>query len=186
MNDVEKYKKILTKIEKIMKVTGFYITAHGDQSVGINPITWTIENDFYFDMPEDLEEFRKEIRGLFEFYCGEIVSVDTYEEYQTRLENEKRNYYNEFPVRYLIRDIEMNGNVFKQAKCVASYSDNVGDAIHSKLPTFSELHDEIIDSNDPRFKEILLRETERLENEINNEENFIKTAKRNLRLLQKN
>ena len=49
MKDV--YAKIVENVEKIIKISGFYITAAGDPSVGINSATWTMENDFYFDTP---------------------------------------------------------------------------------------------------------------------------------------
>jgi hypothetical protein len=188
MDDTAKLTKILKNIEKIDKVTGFYITAPGDPSVGINPATWTLENDFYFDTPEELEEFRKELKGLFEFYCGEVTSVVTFEENQAMCDLEEQSYYEQFPVRYLIRDKDSGLDSYKQAGSTATYSSSVGDAIHSELPHWipeeGSSDSEVIKSTDPRFKQILLREAQRLENEINNEEYRLKNARRNLRLIQ--
>jgi hypothetical protein len=180
-----KLRKILTNIEKIMKVTGFYITAPGDESVGIFPATWKLENDFYFDTPEDLEEFRKELKNLFEFYCGEVTDVMTFEELQTESDREEEDFYKEFPIRYLLRDKDSHSDLYKQAGSIASYSSNVGDAIHCELPSWiSEFDTEIIKSTESRFKKILLQEAERLENKIHNEEHILHNAKRNLRIIQ--
>lgn len=63
-----------------MKVTGFYVTAEGDPSVGINPIEWKILGNFYFDNQEELESFRKDLKNTFTNLCGEIVIVETFEE----------------------------------------------------------------------------------------------------------
>ncbi len=63
-----------------MKVTGFYVTAKGDSSVGINPIEWKILGNFYFDNQEELESFRKDLKNTFTNLCGEIVIVETFEE----------------------------------------------------------------------------------------------------------
>jgi len=188
MDDMKKFRKILTNVEKIMKVTGFYITAPGDESVGIYPATWKLENDFYFDTPEDLEEFRKELKGVFEFYCGEVTSVVTFEEHEAECDFEERQYYDQFPVRYLIRDKDSGSDIYKQAGSTASYSSSVGDAIHSELPKWipeeGSIDSDVIKSTDPRFKQILLKEAQRLEQEINNEEYRLKNARRNLRLIQ--
>lgn len=188
MSDTAMFKKIVEKIEKIDKVKGFYITAPGDPSVGINPATWKLENDFYFDTPEELEGFRKELKGLFEFYCGEVTSVVTFEENQEMCDLEEQSYYEEFPVRYLIRDKESGVDSYKQACSTASYSSSVGEGIHNKLPSWmpeeGSSDSEVIKSTEPRFKQILLKEAERLENEIRNEEYRLKNARRNLRLIQ--
>jgi hypothetical protein len=79
-------KKLLTNLMKIMKISGFYITAPGDPSVGIFPANWKIDGDFYFDNQEELEEFRKELNELFTNHCGEGVIVDTFEEDAARTE----------------------------------------------------------------------------------------------------
>jgi hypothetical protein len=74
--------KIFENVEKIIKVSGFHITAPGDESIGIQPATWEMRNDFYFDTLEELEKFRKEIKCLYESHCGEVSSVVTFEEQQ--------------------------------------------------------------------------------------------------------
>lgn len=183
MNDDKKMAKMLKNIEKIDKITGFYITAPGDESVGIFPATWRLQDDFYFDNPEELEEFRDGIKYLFELYCGEVTSIVTFEEQQRQCDAEEAQMYKQFPVRYLIKD----GSNFKQARSTASYSDSVGDGIHLELPHWisedDDSHD-VIKSTDPRFKKILLDEASRLEDEIRNEEYRLKNARRNLRIIQ--
>jgi len=189
MDTLKKYSKIADNIEKIIKVSGFYVTAPGDPSVGINSATWEVSNDFYFDNPDELEEFRKELKTLFEFHCGEVTSVITFEEHQAMCDLEEHGYYEAFPVRYLIRDKESGLDNYKQAGSTASYSSSVGEAIHSELPHWipeeGTTDSEVIKSTDPKFKQILLREAQRLENEIRNEEYRLQNAKRNLLLIQK-
>jgi len=73
-------KKLLKNLLKIMKVTGFYVTAEGDPSVRINPIEWKILGNFYFDNQEELESFRKDLKNTFTNLCGEIFIVETFEE----------------------------------------------------------------------------------------------------------
>ena len=180
---MDTYKKITENVEKIICVTGFHITAPGDPSVGINSASWEIKNEFYFDTLEDLEEFRKEIKQLFEFHCGEVTSVITFEEYQAELDAENDELYKSHPVRYLIKD---NGN-YKQANSTASYSSAVGDGIHMELPEWmrnGSYDDKIIKSTDPEFHEILVKAAGQLEDQIRNEEYRLRNAKRNLRLIR--
>ena len=186
MDNSEKLKKLVAYVEKIDKITGFYITAPGDESVGISPATWKLENDFYFDTPEELEEFKKELRSLFEFYCGEVTSVVTFEEYEAQCEAEERAYYEEFPVRYLIKD----GSNYKQAGSTAVYGSSAAEGIHAKFPHWMSIdgynghNTVIIKSTDDEFNEILLAEAGRLENEIRNDEYSLRNAKNRLRLIQ--
>jgi hypothetical protein len=181
--------KFVNNIEKIMKITGFYITAPGDPSVGIQPATWELRNDFYFDNQEELEEFRNEIKSLFESYCGEVTDVITFEEEQQMIDADIRQYFEQFPVRYLIRDKDYIDNIYKKAGCTGMYSPNVGTAIHKELPNWipeeGNVDSEVIKSTDPKFKQILLDEAERLEHEIRNDEMSLKNAKLNLALIQK-
>jgi len=89
--DDDKFNKIMGNINKIEKISGFIVTAPGDESVGIFPSKWEIEGDFYFDNKEELDEFKKQTKLMFEnHYCGENVSVITFEEHQSiiDLENE--------------------------------------------------------------------------------------------------
>lgn len=185
-NSMDKYKKIVENMEKIDKVSGFYITAPGDPSVGIPSASWEMKNEFYFDTPEELQEFKKEIKALFEWYCGEVTSVVTFEEHQAMLDAEDAEFYKMHPVRYLIKD----GNNYKQAGSTASYGSDVGDAIHMELPHWMSEdgyngHDtKIIKSTDKEFKEILLQAAGQLEDEIRNAEYRLRNAKRNLGLIQ--
>jgi len=181
---MDKYMKIAENVAKIIKVSGFYVTAPGDPSVGINPATWEINNEFYFDNKEELEEFRREIKQLFEFHCGEITTVVTFEEQQALLDAEDQMMFDQYPVRYLIKE----GDNYKQAGSTATYSSSVGNGIHFELPHWISENgtsdSEVIKSTEPRFKQILLKEAERLENEIRNEEYRLMNAKRNLSLIQ--
>jgi hypothetical protein len=63
----------------IIKVSGFHVLSKGDPTIGINDVRWKLQHDFYFDNQEELEVFRKDIKSLFENYCGE-VTVKTFEE----------------------------------------------------------------------------------------------------------
>jgi len=184
-------KKFLKNISKIMKITGFYITAKGDPSVGINESQWKLEEDFYFDNQEELEEFRNELKKFFNYFYGEGISVKTYEEYQKQIDAEDIEYFKQFPVRYLIRDKDYSINTFKQANSCATYSNNIGTAIHNELPEWmwmsgeNDIHKEVIKSTDPEFKQILLKEANQLENEIRNTEYRLNIAKTNLRIIAK-
>lgn len=186
MDDASKINKILTNVEKIMKITGFYVIAPGDESVGIPPATWEIKNDFYFDTLEDLENFKIELQSLFEYYCGEVTSIITFEEHQAECDNEVKEYYLQYPIRYLIKD----GNNFKQANSTASYSNNIGDGIHFELPSwmsedgYNGFDTVIIKSDKPEFRNILLEEAGRLEREIHDEKSRLRLAKRNLELIE--
>lgn len=186
MNDKTITNEILINVENIMKITGFYVTAPGDESVGIFPSTWEIKNDFYFDNIEELEKFKDELKGLFEFYCGEVTSVISFEEHQAQCDKEIKEHYLQHPIRYLIRD----GNNFKQAHCTASYSNNIGDGIHFELPHWISEdgyngHDtKIIKSDTKEFRDILIKEAGRLEREISDEEYRLSIAKRNLKLIE--
>jgi len=88
MDDILNTDKFLINVEKIIKVTGFHVTAPGDESVGIFPATWEIKNDFYFDNQKELDIFKFEIKSLFEFYCGEVTNVITFEEQNELEQNE--------------------------------------------------------------------------------------------------
>jgi hypothetical protein len=72
-----------------IKITGFYITSYGDESVGIFNQTWRLDGDFYFDSREDLEEMRQKIKEAFEVYADNLV-VETFEEYDTLLKQENQ------------------------------------------------------------------------------------------------
>lgn len=133
MIDEDKYKKILQNVEKILKVTGFHVTAPGDDSVGIPSASWEVKNDFYFDTPEELQEFKKELAGTFEWYCGENVTVVSFEEYDRMLELEDKMMYEQYPIRYLIRDDD-GGNMFMRPKPLTGmYSSDIAECIHLEL-----------------------------------------------------
>jgi len=186
MDDILNSDKFLTNIENIMKITGFYVTASGDESVGIMPSTWEIKNDFYFDNHNELVKFKIEIKNLFEYYCGEIINIITFEEHQSQCNDEIKEHYQQYPIRYLIRD----GNNFKIANCTASYSSNVGDGIHFELPSwmseegYNGADTVIIKSDNPEFRNILIKEAGQLERQIRDEESRISNAKRNLEFIQ--
>jgi len=93
--------------------------------------------------------------------------------------------YKMYPVRYLIKD----GNNFKQANSIASYSNDVGDSIHFELPSWIDENNEfgedrVIKSTDDEYWRILKEAAGLLENEIRNNEYSLKNTKRNLKLIQ--
>jgi hypothetical protein len=169
----------------IIKVSGFHILSKGDPTVGINDASWELQDDFYFDNQEELEVFRKDIKVFFENYCGE-VTVKTFEEVNKLIDEEERIYYKiQYPVRYLIRDKNIP-DLYKQANYCASYSSDVGTAIHAELPDWlSDDENEIIKSTDPEYKKILLKTADKLEKEIGDEEYRLNIAKHNLSLIKK-
>jgi hypothetical protein len=69
----------IKNIMNIIKVSGFHIFSKGDVTIDTNDIQWKLQDNFYFDNEEELEVFRKDIKTLFENYCGE-VTVKTFEE----------------------------------------------------------------------------------------------------------
>ena len=192
---MENTEKLFKNISKIMKITGFIISAQGDSSVGINSATWKLEEDFYFDDQEELEEFKNQLKELFTGYCGEISFVETYEEYQKQIDVEDIQYFEQFPVRYLIRDIDGGwSNTYRQANSespnkTVKYSGYIGTAIYTKLPhgipEEGNNDFQVIKSTNPMYKEILLKAVEPLENEIRDEEYRLKNAKLNLNIINK-
>jgi len=175
------------KIMDIIKISGFFITSEGDPTVGISDAVWNLEEDFYFDNQQELEIFRNELKKLFENYCG-IVKVETFEEYQKLITDEEQDMYAQYPTRYLIKDKE-SSDLYKQADCCASYSSNVGEAIHFELPNYipeeGDSEHEVIKSSDPEFKKILLDAAGDLERRISNDEYRLNIARRNLALIEK-
>ena len=183
---MELTEKVMKKIMSIIKIDGFYIISHGDSSVGIFDAEWKLSNNFYFDNQKEVDIFKEELSKLFENYCGE-VSIETFNERIAQIEAENKEEYESHSVRYLIKD----GNDFKQTDSLASYSGSIGDGIHFELPNYMSEdnyngHDtKIINSKNLEFRKILLKEANRLENEIKNEEYTLMNAKRNLALIEK-
>lgn len=124
--------KAIKKIMDIIKISGFYITSKGDESVGIFDARWELRHDFYFDNQQELEDFRAKLKAIYEDYCGQ-VTVETFEEYQKLVEDEERAQYQLHPVRYLIKSKEYSDS-YKKANSVASYSSNVSEGIHFEHP----------------------------------------------------
>ena len=73
---------------KIKKISGFHIIVKGDPSVGIADKELKLEGEFYFDDNEELQKFKNNLKQTFENYCGE-VSVDTFEEYQIKINSKE-------------------------------------------------------------------------------------------------
>jgi hypothetical protein len=97
-------------------------------------------------------------------------------------------------MKYLIKDKDM-GVCFKQNGSVGVYGRDIGKAIHSELPHYlidpKEYpgkticqDDDIIRSDDPMFKKILIEEKRRLILSIQHEEYRIKNDKENLELIE--
>jgi len=93
--------------------------------------------------------------------------------------------YQKYSIRYLIKDSGYNS--YKQANSAATYSSNIGDAIHFEIPKWmkedGDFETKVIKSTDPEFKKIIINEYSRLEDEINNLMFKLKTAERNFQLL---
>ena len=157
MIDEDKYKKILQNVEKILTVTGFHVTAPGDDSVGIPSASWEIKNDFHFDSEEELQEFKKELAGTFEWYCGENVTVISFEEYQQMLDLEDEMMHDQYPVRYLVRDGK--SDMFMRPRPLTGmYSSDVAECIHLELEDWirdSKSDDEIIPSTSQEYWTIM-------------------------------
>lgn len=83
-------KRVIEKILAIIKVNGFYIRMLGDPSVGIADREWKLEGQFYFDDKEELQVFKNNLKQTFENYCGEISAIDTFEEYQAKINSEEK------------------------------------------------------------------------------------------------
>lgn len=181
---MDKMKTVLKNVEKIIKVSGFHITAPGDPSVGILPASWEMKNDFYFDTPEELEEFRKEIKLLYEFHCGEVTSVVTFEEYQAELEAELIEEYKQFPVRYLIRDDEGGDMFMKPNPFTGMYSSDVGECIHYELEDWiknSHRKKHIIPSTSEEYWDILREGLAREQQSANVNGQHYHSAKKSIR-----
>lgn len=180
--------KLIRNIMDIIKIKGFYIGIAGDPSVGIPNSTWELRNDFYFDNQEEFDEFKKKLRLFFEDYCGEVASVTTIDEYEKMLIEEDKEYFRQFPVRYLIRDRDF-GTVYKQADSRASYSGDLGTGIHTELPSWipenGDISTEVIKSTDPKYKDILEMEAKRLQDHIATTEAITKQARKNLEIIKK-
>jgi len=170
-----------------IEIFGFNITSKGDPSVGINNSLWELKNNFYFDDEEELEYFRKQLINIFNEYCGYNIIVETFEETSKRIQNEDKAYYSQYPVRYLIKDNEIGCDIYKQKDYTAAYSSDVGTAIHYEVYDWiinNSSDYSIIESTDPKFKKILIKEKGRLEHEIADYEYKLKKSKFNLSLIE--
>jgi hypothetical protein len=181
-----KAEKILSNAKKIGYVSGFYITSYGDETVGIKPYEWIVNNKFYFDSNEELQEFVDVLKTFFYNYCGD-VTIETFEQRKTDDEDKIKLKYDNNPVRYLIRDRGYGTDTFKQADSCGMYSSDVGAAIHFELPKYIDVNGdydtEVIPSSDPEFNKIIRCEANRLEREINTYEQKLRNAKLNLKLI---
>ena len=69
-----------------IKVSKFFITIPGDESVGIWDQNFELNEDFYFEDQESLDHFKEEIAQAFENAFGECAYVETAEEIKAREE----------------------------------------------------------------------------------------------------
>jgi len=174
----------------IIKVSGFKIISKGDPLIDFKDVKWELQNNFYFDNQEELEIFRKELKTVFNNYCGDVI-IETFEEIIEQNEIDEQILYAKYPVRYLVRSKDYSGyeNMYKQAKFTASYSSNVGTAIHFELPHWINENDDVshvvVKSTDPEFKKILVEAANNIEKEIRDEEFRLSIAKNNLMLIEK-
>ena len=179
--------EIFDNAKKIIKVKGFYIILSEESLINNGIDKWSLEKEFYFDSENELQNFKNGLKILMIEYFGKIEDIFTYEEYQLKIENDLKSIYKLYPISYLIREREAGIDNFKQVHS-ANYAHDIGTAIHRKLPAGIDETNrddvEVIKSTEPRFNEILYRESQRLETEINLLEKNLDNAKMNLRLIQ--
>jgi len=179
------YEKIAENVSKIITVTGFYITAPGDDSVGIPSSSWEMKNDFHFDTPEDLEIFRKEIKELYEFHCGEVVSVISFEEYNAELEAELVEEYKQYPVRYLITG-DYSAMYMRPDPFHGMYSSDVAECIHHVLPHYmTEKSEGVIPSTSDEYWTIIRKALAEKQQSLNVNSQHYHGAKNSVQLLLK-
>lgn len=63
-----------------MKITGFFITAHGDPTVGLFDREFRVEGDFHFDDQDEFNHFIIGMKELFEGIYDFGVTIQTFEE----------------------------------------------------------------------------------------------------------
>ena len=71
-----------------VKVSMFFITVKGDDSVGLPDQQFTLEPDFYFEDQGALDNFKEDISQAFENAFGEPTYIETAEELKAREELE--------------------------------------------------------------------------------------------------
>lgn len=76
-------------------ITGFFITFHGDKSVGIQNNEWAISGDFWLD-DETLKGFKGCLIASFELVSDTPLSVETFEERGERIKKENENTNSEY------------------------------------------------------------------------------------------
>jgi hypothetical protein len=172
---------------EIIKVSGFKIISKGNPLIDFKDVKWELQNNFYFDNQEELQIFKKELKSVFNNYCGDVI-IETFEEMVEQNEINEQILYSEYPVRYLIRDKD-HKCTYKQVNLTTSYSSDIGTAIHFELPHWINENDDVshvvIKSTDPEFKKILFEAANNLEKEISDEEFRLSIAKNNLELIKK-
>lgn len=77
---------------KPIHVSGFFVRACGDSSVGIPDSEWRVEGQFIFDSQVELNEFKIRLVTLFEDMAESKPGVETYEEHQAYLDAEDELY----------------------------------------------------------------------------------------------
>jgi len=72
-----------------MKTKGLIIHTDGDNSTGIPPQTFEMSGDFNFNSEVELEEFKSDLKELFEDYFDFPFQTSTFEEQEQWLEYQK-------------------------------------------------------------------------------------------------
>jgi hypothetical protein len=75
---------IMDGIEYI-ETSQFVVEFHGDPSVGIRNIQWTIDGCFEFEDQDDLDAFKKKIAQAFEIISPTPITVMSVEEWETQM-----------------------------------------------------------------------------------------------------
>lgn len=73
----------------MIQTKGFYINYSGDMSVGMFPVQWVVEGEFFFDSPEEMEEFKIKLRETWEYCSDTPIGVETFEERTERLNKQE-------------------------------------------------------------------------------------------------
>jgi len=72
----------------MVKCSGFLVHFDGDSSVGIFDYTWTISGDFEFEVPVDMDIFKRKICEAFEFCSDTPIWIESFEERSDKINKE--------------------------------------------------------------------------------------------------
>jgi hypothetical protein len=73
---------------KSIKSNGFYVNYCGDSSVGIFDQEWVVSGEFWFCDEENKSYFEGALASAFEYVCGDLVRVESFEDRLISFEEE--------------------------------------------------------------------------------------------------